>query len=62
MLHLLLVVGIWGISSLTAVTAAYVSEIYPTQIWARGTGLAAAGAKVGGVIILAAVAAAVAAA
>jgi len=61
LLHVLLIVPIWGISSLTAVTAAYASEIYPTRIRARGTGLAAAGTKVGGVIILAAVAAAVAA-
>jgi len=60
-LHLLLVVPIWGISSLTAVTAAYASEIYPTRIRARGTGLAAAGTKLGGVLILAAVAAALAA-
>ena len=58
-LYLLLVVPIWGISSLTAVTAAYASEIYPTHIRARGTGLAAAGTKIGGVLILAAVAAAV---
>jgi putative MFS transporter len=61
LLHVLLIVPIWGISSLTAVTAAYASEIYPTRIRARGTGLAAAGTKVGGVVILAAVAAAVAA-
>ncbi len=61
LLHVLLVVPIWGISSLTAVTAAYASEIYPTRIRARGTGLAAAGTKLGGVLILAAVAAAVAA-
>ena len=61
LLHVLLIVPIWGISSLTAVTAAYASEIYPTRIRARGTGLAAAGTKLGGVLILAAVAAAVAA-
>ena len=61
LLHVLLVVPIWGISSLTAVTAAYASEIYPTRIRARGTGLAAAGTKIGGVAILAAVAAALAA-
>jgi len=60
LLHVLLVVPIWGISSLTAVTAAYASEIYPTRIRARGTGLAAAGTKLGGVLILAAVAAALA--
>jgi len=61
LLHVLLIVPIWGISSLTAVTAAYASEIYPTRIRARGTGLAAAGTKLGGVLILAGVAAAVAA-
>ncbi len=61
LLHLLLIIPIWGISSLTAVTAAYASEIYPTQVRARGTGLAAAGTKAGGVLILAAVAAAFAA-
>ncbi len=61
LLHVLLIVPIWGISSLTAVTAAYASEIYPTRIRARGSGLAAAGTKLGGVLILAAVAAAVAA-
>ena len=60
-LHALLIVPIWGISSLTAVTAAYASEIYPTRIRARGSGLTAAGTKIGGVMILAAVAAAVAA-
>ena len=57
LLHLLLIVPIWGISSLIAVTAAYASEIYPTRVRARGTGLAAAGTKIGGVLILAAVAA-----
>ncbi len=61
LLQILLIVPIWGISSLTAVTAAYASEIYPTRIRARGTGLAAAGMKFGGVVILAAVAAALAA-
>ncbi len=61
LLYVLLVVPIWGISSLIAVTAAYASEIYPTHIRARGTGLAAAGTKLGGVLVLAAVAAAVAA-
>jgi len=60
LLHVLLIVPIWGISSLTAVTAAYASEIYPTRIRARGTGLTAAGTKLGGVLILAAVAAALA--
>lgn len=58
LLHVLLIVPIWGISSLTAVTAAYASEIYPTRIRARGTGLTAAATKLGGVLILAVVAAA----
>ena len=61
LLHVLLIVPIWGISSLIAVTAAYAAEIYPTRIRARGTGLAAAGTKLGGVLILGAVAAAFAA-
>lgn len=61
LLYVLLIVPIWGISSLTAVTAAYASEIYPTRIRARGSGLAAAATKLGGVLILAAVAAALAA-
>lgn len=41
--------------------AAYASEIYPTRVRGRGTGLAAAGTKLGGVMILAAVAASLAA-
>lgn len=61
LLYTLLIVPIWGISSLTAVTAAYASEIYPTRVRGRGTGLAAAGTKLGGVMILAAVAASLAA-
>ena len=61
LLYVLLIVPIWGISSLTAVTAAYASEIYPTRIRARGTGLTAAGTKFGGVLVLAVVAVAFAA-
>lgn len=60
LLFLLLVPPIWGVSSLTAVTAAYAAEIYPTGVRGRGTGLTAAATKFGGVGILAAVAAAVA--
>ncbi len=60
LLHVLLIVPIWGISSLTAVTAAYASEIYPTRVRAHGTGLSSAATKLGGVLILAAVAASVA--
>jgi putative MFS transporter len=61
MLYLLLIVPIWGISSLTAVMIAYASEVYPTKVRARGSGLAAGATKFGGVMILAFVAAAVAA-
>lgn len=61
LLHVLLIVPIWGTSSLTAVTAAYACEIYPTRVRARGTGLSAAATKLGGILILAAVAASVAA-
>lgn len=61
LLHALLVVPIWGISSLTAVTAAYASEVYPTRIRSRGTGLTAGATKFGGVMILGLVAGAVAA-
>jgi len=58
LLYVLLVVPIWGISSLTAVLAAYSSEIYPTRIRSRGTGLAAGASKAGGVLVIGAVAAA----
>jgi putative MFS transporter len=61
LLYVLLIVPIWGISSLTAVMVAYASEVYPTKIRSRGTGLAAGATKFGGVTILATVAAAIAA-
>jgi putative MFS transporter len=61
LLYVLLIVPIWGISSLTAVVAAYAAEVYPTRIRSRGTGLAAGATKFGGVMILATVAAAIAA-
>jgi MFS transporter, putative metabolite:H+ symporter len=60
-LYILLIVPIWGISSLTAVMVSYASEVYPTKIRSRGTGLAAGATKFGGVMILATVAAAIAA-
>jgi putative MFS transporter len=56
-----LIVPIWGISSLTAVMIAYASEVYPTKVRSRGSGLAAGATKFGGVLILAFVAAAIAA-
>lgn len=55
LLSLLLVVPIAGISSLAAVAVGYAAEVYPTRIRARGTGLAAAMTKAGGVLILAVV-------
>ncbi len=60
LLYALLIVPIWGISSLTAVAVAYASEIYPTRIRGRGTGLAAGATKFGGVMILAIVVARIA--
>jgi putative MFS transporter len=59
LLRALLVVPIWGISSIVAVLFAYSSEIFPTRIRSRGTGLAAGASKAGGVVIIALVAAAV---
>ncbi len=58
LLYALLVVPIWGISSLTAVLAAYSSEIYPTRVRARGAGLAAGASKAGGVLVIGVVVAA----
>ena len=59
LLQALLVVPIWGISSLVAVLFAYSSEVFPTRIRSRGTGLAAAASKAGGVAGIALVVAAV---
>ena len=55
LLYALLVVPITGISSILAVLIAYASETFPTNIRSRGTGLAAAASKIGGVAIIAAV-------
>jgi putative MFS transporter len=41
-----------------AIITVYASEIYPTRVRSRGTGLAAGAAKAGGVLIIALVAAA----
>ncbi len=59
LLYVLLVGPIWGIQSLTAVSVAYASEVFPTRVRSRGTGLAAGATKFGGVLILATVAAAI---
>jgi putative MFS transporter len=53
LLYALLVVPIWGISSVVAVLSVYSSEIYPTRIRSRGTGFAAGASKAGGVAIIA---------
>ena len=60
LLYALLIVPIWGISSVIAVLAAYSSEIYPTRVRSRGTGLAAGASKAGGVLVIGVVVAAVA--
>lgn len=52
LLYALLVVPITGISSIQAVLVAYASEVYPTRIRARATGLGAGAAKFGGVLII----------
>jgi len=60
LLYALLTVPIWGISSIVAVLACYSSEVYPTRVRSRGTGLAAGASKAGGVLVIALVVAAIA--
>ncbi len=60
LLYALLVMPIWGISSVVAVLSAYSTEIFPTRLRSRGSGLAAGFSKAGGVVIIALVAIAVA--
>ena len=52
LLSILLVIPLSGISSATAVIVAYGSEIYPTRIRSRGTGLITGMTKAGGVLVL----------
>ncbi|TRX19797.1 MFS transporter [Trinickia caryophylli] len=52
-LYVLLIVPIWGISSVVAVLSVYSAEIYPTAIRSRATGFAAGASKAGGVAIIA---------
>ncbi|MCP2336100.1 MFS transporter [Actinomadura rupiterrae] len=59
-LRVLLVVPIWGASSVVAVLSAYGAEVYPTRIRSRGSGLAAGMTKAGGVLVIAMVVSAVA--
>ena len=60
LLYALLVMPIWGISSVVAALSAYSAEIFPTPLRSRGTGLAAGFSKAGGVLVIALVAMAVA--
>ncbi|WP_433601871.1 MFS transporter [Nocardia sp. CA-135953] len=60
LLYALLVVPIWGSSSVVAVIIAYGAEVYPTRIRSRGSGVAAAMTKAGGVLVIALVVLAVA--
>lgn len=53
LLSLLLVIPLAGVGSTVAVVAVYAAEVYPTRIRSRGSGLAAAMTKAGGVLILA---------
>ncbi|MFA5957806.1 MFS transporter [Hyphomicrobium sp.] len=53
LLSILMPIPICGISSLSAVVSVYASEIFPTQIRAKGGGLAAGASKLGGVVIIA---------
>ena len=59
-LYILLIVPIWGISSLISVLSAYAAEIYPTSIRSRGSGVIAGFSKFGGVLVIALVVVAVA--
>jgi putative MFS transporter len=52
LLYLLLVIPIWGISSVVAVLSVYAAEVYPTRIRSRGSGFAAGVSKAGGVAII----------
>ncbi|HVZ97791.1 MAG TPA: MFS transporter [Chitinophagaceae bacterium] len=59
-LYVLLVVPIWGISSVISILSAYAAEIYPTRVRSRGSGLVAGFSKFGGVLVIALVVFAVA--
>ncbi len=59
-LYILLIIPIWGISSLISVLSAYAAEIYPTTIRSRGSGVIAGFSKFGGVLVIALVVVAVA--
>jgi putative MFS transporter len=58
LLTALLVIPLSGISLVAVIITVYASEVYPTRIRSRGTGLAAGITKAGGVLIIAMVVAA----
>lgn len=60
LLYALLIMPIWGISSIVSVLSAYCVEIYPTRLRSRGSGLGAGFSKAGGVLIIGLVAISVA--
>ncbi|MBS1525780.1 MAG: MFS transporter [Bacteroidetes bacterium] len=60
LLYILLIVPIWGISSVISILSAYAAEIYPTRVRSRGSGLVAGFSKFGGVLIIAMVVLAIA--
>lgn len=53
LLYVLLIIPIWGISSLISLLSAYAAEIYPTGIRSRGSGVIAGFSKFGGVLVIA---------
>jgi putative MFS transporter len=56
LLYSLLIMQIWGISTVHAVLSSYAAELFPTQVRSRGSGLIAGFSKAGGVLIIASVA------
>ncbi len=52
LLYVLLIVPIWGISSVISILSAYAAEIYPTRVRSRGSGLVAGFTKFGGVLVI----------
>ena len=60
LLYVLLAIPITAASSMVAVLAAYATEVYPTRVRSRASGLAAGASKAGGVLVSLIVVAAVA--
>ena len=52
LLYVLLIVPIWGISSVISILSAYAAEIYPTRVRSRGSGVVAGFTKFGGVLVI----------